>query len=154
MRLYKKDAEASAFEKGFPQPLPKIALVCASKPASDDFHKGAPFSHNHFRHLFRPLFAKAATSAHTSAIFGRNLAISNRLQHLLAKRFKRAEEAGGGAGVAGGACWVHEGKQRIGVAIVAQLGDLLRVSAGGALAPQLLATAAPEYRLAAFKRKR
>ena len=52
-----------------------------------------------------------------------------------------AEEAAARAGVAGRALGGNEREQRIGIAIVAQLDELLSVSAGGALMPQFLATA-------------
>lgn len=65
-----------------------------------------------------------------------------------------AEEAAARAGVAGRALGGNEREQRIGIAIVAQLDELLGVSAGGALMPQFLATARPKHRLAAFERER
>ena len=49
---------------------------------------------------------------------------------------------------------MHEGQKRIGIAIISKLDDLLRVAAGGALVPQLLAAAAPKHRLAALERQR
>jgi hypothetical protein len=52
--------------------------------------------------------------------------------------FEASEEAGAFAGVAGRALLVDASKQDIGVAIDAELLDVLDVSAGVALAPELL----------------
>ena len=59
---------------------------------------------------------------------------------------QRTEEAAAFARVAGGAVLVHADQQDVGVAVHAELLDVLDVAARVALAPELLPRAAPEDR--------
>ena len=56
--------------------------------------------------------------------------------------------------MAGGACRIHQSEQGIGVAVVAQIDQLLGVATRGALVPQLAPATAPEHGLAALQRER
>src|SRR6478609_10701322 len=72
---------------------------------------------------------------------------SGEMRMLTARRSvvaEAAEEAGVVAGVAGAAALLlHLEQQRVAVAVVVGLADVLGLAAGVALAPQLLTTAAP-----------
>lgn len=57
---------------------------------------------------------------------------------------KRTIEAGARSGVAGRTCGIHEREQRVLVAIVAQIDQLLRVARLFALVPELVARTRPE----------
>ena len=64
---------------------------------------------------------------------------------------ERPVETGGLTSMASRAGGVHQRKQRVGIAVVTQLDELLHVSAFLALVPELLATAGVEPRGALFQ---